>query len=102
MSRFCKKDTGSAFQEQYHKEHTLLRGVSYGRVLSETYLKRVIFIAERLCGLLVRVPAYRSRGPGSISGDTRFSEKWWVCNGVHSASWVQLRSYLKEKVVAPV
>jgi hypothetical protein len=39
----------------------------------------------------------RSRGPGSIPGATRFSEKWWVWNRVHPASWVQLRSYLKEK-----
>jgi hypothetical protein len=31
--------------------------------------------------LVVRVPGYRSRGPGSISGSTRFSEKWWVWNG---------------------
>jgi hypothetical protein len=35
---------------------------------------------------LVRVPGYRSRGPGSIPGVTRFSEKQWVWNGVHSAS----------------
>jgi hypothetical protein len=28
----------------------------------------------RLCGPLVRVPFYRSRGPGSIPGSTRFSE----------------------------
>jgi hypothetical protein len=28
-----------------------------------------------LCGLVVRVPGYRSRGPGSIPGATRFSEK---------------------------
>jgi hypothetical protein len=28
-----------------------------------------------LCGLLVRVPGYKSRGPGSIPGTTRFSEK---------------------------
>jgi hypothetical protein len=54
------------------------------------------------CGLVVRVPGYRSSGPGLIPGATRFSEKWWVWNGVHSASWVQLRSYLKEKVVDPV
>jgi hypothetical protein len=27
---------------------------------------------DRLCGLLVTVPGYRSRGPGSISGTTRF------------------------------
>jgi hypothetical protein len=45
-----------------------------------------------LWGLVVRVPGYRSRGPGPILGATRFSEKWWVWNGVHSASWVQLRS----------
>jgi hypothetical protein len=59
------------------------------------------FIFDRLCGLVVRVPGYRSRGPGSIPGATRFSEKQWVWNGVHSASWVQLRSYLVEKVAAP-
>jgi hypothetical protein len=30
---------------------------------------------DRLCGLAVRVPGYSFRGPGSISGATRFSEK---------------------------
>jgi hypothetical protein len=30
---------------------------------------------DRLCGLVVRVPGYSSRGPGSIPGATRFSEK---------------------------
>jgi hypothetical protein len=34
---------------------------------------------------LVRVPGYRSRGVGSIPGATRFSEKLWVWDGVHSA-----------------
>jgi hypothetical protein len=29
---------------------------------------------DRLCGLVVRVPDYRSRGPGSIPSATRFSE----------------------------
>jgi hypothetical protein len=28
-----------------------------------------------ICGLVVRVPSYRSRGPGSIPGATRFSEE---------------------------
>jgi hypothetical protein len=54
---------------------------------------------DRLCGLTVRDPGCRSRGPGSILGATRF---FWVWNGVHSASWVQLRSYLEEKVAASV
>jgi hypothetical protein len=30
---------------------------------------------DRLCGLVVRVLGYRSRGPGSIPGATRCSEK---------------------------
>jgi hypothetical protein len=55
-----------------------------------------------LCGLVVRVPGYRSRGPGSIPGATGFSEKQWVSNGVHSALWVQLRSCLEEKIVDSV
>jgi hypothetical protein len=33
------------------------------------------YLKDSLCGLLVRVPGYRSRGPGSVSGATRFSEK---------------------------
>jgi hypothetical protein len=35
----------------------------------------IYIIINRLCGLVVRVPSYRSRGPGSIPGATRFSEK---------------------------
>jgi hypothetical protein len=31
--------------------------------------------AERLCGIVIRVPGYRSKGPGSIPGATTFSEK---------------------------
>jgi hypothetical protein len=57
---------------------------------------------DRLCALVVGVPDYISRGTGSIPGATRFSEKYWVWNGVHLASWVQLRSYSKEKVGASV
>jgi hypothetical protein len=30
---------------------------------------------ELLCGLVVSVPGYRSKGPGSILGDTKFTEK---------------------------
>jgi hypothetical protein len=59
-------------------------------------------ITDRLCGLVVRVTGYRSGGPGSISGATRFSEKWWVWNGVHSASGVQLKSYVDEKIAARI
>jgi hypothetical protein len=30
---------------------------------------------DSLCGLVVTVPDYKSRGPGSMPGATRFSEK---------------------------
>jgi hypothetical protein len=30
---------------------------------------------DHLCGLVFRDPAYRSRGPSSIPGATKFSEK---------------------------
>jgi hypothetical protein len=53
-------------------------------------------------GIVVTVPGYRSRGPGSIPGATRFSEKQWVCNGVYPASLAQLRSYMKGKVAASI
>jgi hypothetical protein len=39
---------------------------------------------------------------GSIPGASGFSEQQWVWNGVHSALWGQLRSYLEEIVAAPV
>jgi hypothetical protein len=41
---------------------------------------------DRLCDPVARVPSYRSRDPGFESRATRFSGKYWVCNGVPSAS----------------
>jgi hypothetical protein len=35
----------------------------------------IIAMKDRLFGLVVRVPGYRSRGPGSIPGTTRLSVK---------------------------
>jgi hypothetical protein len=32
----------------------------------------LIVTCDRLCGLVVRIPGYRSRGPGSIPGATKF------------------------------
>jgi hypothetical protein len=51
---------------------------------------------DRLCGLVVRVMATDPEVPGWIFWE------YWVWNGVHSASWVQLKSYMKEKPAAPV
>jgi hypothetical protein len=38
------------------------------------HVKDNIIKGDRLCGLAVRVLGYRSEGPGSIPGTTRFSE----------------------------
>jgi hypothetical protein len=46
----------------------------------------IMTLEDRLCGLVVRIPGFRSRGPGSNPAATTFSEKYWVWNGVHSAS----------------
>jgi hypothetical protein len=35
----------------------------------------IVTALDRLCGLVDRVPGYRSRGPCSIPGATRFSER---------------------------
>jgi hypothetical protein len=40
-----------------------------------TYSCMYILYVERLCSLVVRVPGYKSRDPGSIPDATRFSEK---------------------------
>jgi hypothetical protein len=40
-----------------------------------TYLMNRMRLLDRLCCLVVRVPGYRSSGPGSIPGATRSSEK---------------------------
>jgi hypothetical protein len=56
----------------------------------------------RLYGLVVTVPGCRSRGPGF---DFRRHQISWEVVGlerVHSASWVQLRSYFRGKVTALV
>jgi hypothetical protein len=42
-----------------------------GRTLSPKYR----YLQAEVCRLVVRVPAYRSRGPGSIRGATIFYEK---------------------------
>jgi hypothetical protein len=57
-------------------------GRSVGIVRSRTQATEFILVSwlwycmqERLCGLVVRVPGYRSRSPGSIPRTTIFSEK---------------------------
>jgi hypothetical protein len=46
---------------------------SLPHVVDEVHYR--IYKSDRLCGIVVRVPGYRSKGPGSISGTTRLSEK---------------------------
>jgi hypothetical protein len=100
-----KKEAENVLRIDYRVVWRKRLQVRYGENFMVRSLSCILYIYiywVHLCGLVVRVPDYRSRGPGSISGATRFSEKKWVWIGVHSASWVQLRSCLIEKVAAPV
>jgi hypothetical protein len=52
--------------------------VSYINIPSSKTYRSYLYVGmfgDSLCGLAVRVPDYRSRGPGSIPGATKFSEK---------------------------
>jgi hypothetical protein len=42
---------------------------------NNTHLRLILGSYDCLCGLVIRVLGYRSRGPGSIPGTTRFFEK---------------------------
>jgi hypothetical protein len=64
-------------------------------------MRTVIFLCDRLCGLVVRVLGYRSGGPGSIPGTTR-KEK---CSGYGTGSIKIVGTtdeLLDRKVEAPV
>jgi hypothetical protein len=69
---------------------------------SSHHFYSAMLFPDCLCGLAVRVLATDPEVLGSIPGASRFFEKQRVWNGVHSAQWGQLRSYLEEKVEAPV
>jgi hypothetical protein len=45
-----------------------------------------VSVFKYFCGPEIRVSGHKSRDPDSIPGATRFSEKYWVWNGVNSAS----------------
>jgi hypothetical protein len=56
--------------------HELKRDVQFRRTeYSYLDLVYVAVVSDRLCGLVVGVLGYRSGGPGSIPGTTRFYEK---------------------------
>jgi hypothetical protein len=58
---------------------SLFGGVSIIRKFNPLFLlEQVKHIYNRLCGLVVKVPGCRSKGPDSIPGATRFSEEKWV------------------------
>jgi hypothetical protein len=60
-----------------------------------------IFTGDRLCGLVVRVLGYRSRGPGSIPGTTRKKKVVGLERGPLSLVSTT-EELLDRKVAAPV
>jgi hypothetical protein len=83
-------DLRTEFQKDWLGIQQLVEGECTCKYTEQGHLKDCFHFlnikgADRLCGLAVRVPSYRSTDPGSIPGATKFSEKW-VWNGGHSAS----------------
>jgi hypothetical protein len=62
----------STFKENYTKK---LAAYLVSLFLIIIIIIIIIIIADRLCGLVVRVHRYRSRGQDSIPGATKFCEK---------------------------
>jgi hypothetical protein len=48
--------------------------VTFLRVFLPRNIPGAVVFLDSLCGLMVRVPGYRSRGPSYTPGTTRFSE----------------------------
>jgi hypothetical protein len=69
MIRFCLLIRLSPFQSS--KNENILEIPLYIKINS-LFQARMQSLLDLLCGLVVRVPGYRFRGPGSISGATGF------------------------------
>jgi hypothetical protein len=72
MDRTYSKHAEMRNAQQILPVHQNGRGPFARPLYSGTVIVKSIL---HLCGLVVRVLGYRSRGPGSILGATRFSEK---------------------------
>jgi hypothetical protein len=72
----CRKQKGNDWNGRQHitMSHVIWHHAKL-RPCKSSAITTTIHDGGPLCGLVVRVPGYRSRGPGSISGTTRFSEK---------------------------
>jgi hypothetical protein len=73
----CGVQTDHRFSEKRnaYSENKFVQNINY----KYHYDLKLLF-ETCLTASVVRVPGYRSRGPGSITGATRFSEKQWVWN----------------------
>jgi hypothetical protein len=71
VSQFWKQDSKKQQQIRRGRKRSPL---TVGNLRMQN-LTNTATVVDRLCGLVVRVLGYRSGGPGSIPGTTRFSEK---------------------------
>jgi hypothetical protein len=75
------------YMNAWYKGHRIVKFIKCSRyssrfknpnvenILSILYYSECSRPNDRLCGLVIRILGYRSGGPGSIPGTTRFSEK---------------------------
>jgi hypothetical protein len=70
--QFIESKSLTTFSEEYVAQHYTVKVMFKNNIKLEI---RYAIINDRLCGLVVRVPGYRSRGPGSILSTSSFSVK---------------------------
>jgi hypothetical protein len=75
--------------------------VIHGQLKGQLYYKYIYTTNDRLCGLVVIVLGYRSRGPGSIPGTTRKKKVMGLERGPLSLVSTT-GELLDRKVAAPV
>jgi hypothetical protein len=78
----ASQGVSSSTRATVHDEATVSQTFSFsaGATVHEKpwYVNGYLFLGDYLCGLVVRVPSFRSRGPGSIPGATRFSAAGFI------------------------
>jgi hypothetical protein len=76
MEAGCSSETSVNLQRNtrcYYNDYATNLIISY--IIINIIIIIILSMYDRLCGLVIKVPAYKSRDPDSILGATRFSEK---------------------------
>jgi hypothetical protein len=93
---------GSNYWARYNRRPLTYNANGGWDTTADKHFDILLSFTDCLCGLVVSFWLQILKSWVRFPAASRFSEKQRVWNGVNSASWGQLRSYLEEIVAAPV